>query len=123
MAASRVGLPLGVANGVFAVAAIGSMMALVGEGGEQREGVRMGLWGAAQAVAFGLGGFLGTLASDIARLLTSPGLAFGAVFAAEALLFVVAACMALRVHRASARSAATGSPAFARFAVAGGARS
>ena len=44
---------LGVTNGAYAVAAIGSMMALVGAGGEKREGVRMGLWGAAQAFAFG----------------------------------------------------------------------
>ena len=47
---------LGVTNGAYAVAAIGSMMALVGAGGEKREGVRMGLWGAAQAFAFGIGG-------------------------------------------------------------------
>ena len=40
---------LGVANGAFAVAAIGSMMALAGAGREWREGMRMGLWGAAQA--------------------------------------------------------------------------
>ena len=66
---------LGVTNGAYAVAAIGSMMALVGAGGEKREGVRMGLWGAAQAFAFGIGGFLGTLASDVARyVLTSPAL-------------------------------------------------
>ena len=58
---------LGVANGVFAVAAIGSMMGLAGSGREAREGVRMGLWGAAQAVAFGLGGFSGTVAVDLAR--------------------------------------------------------
>ena len=96
---------LGVTNGAYAVAAIGSMMALVGAGGEKREGVRMGLWGAAQAFAFGIGGFLGTLASDIARyLLTSPALSYSVVFASEAGLFVVAACMAVWVHRASARS-------------------
>ncbi len=42
----------------------------------------MGLWGAAQAFAFGIGGFLGTLASDIARhLLSSPALSYAAVFA------------------------------------------
>ncbi len=94
---------LGVTNGAYAVAAIGSMMALVGAGGEKREGVRMGLWGAAQAVAFGLGGFLGTLASDIARFwLPSAALSYGAVFAAEAGLFVVAAWMAVWVHRAPA---------------------
>ena len=95
---------LGVTNGAYAVAAIGSMMALVGgAGGEKREGVRMGLWGAAQAFAFGIGGFLGTLASDIARyLLSSPALSYSVVFASEAGLFVVAAWMAVWVHRAPA---------------------
>jgi MFS transporter, BCD family, chlorophyll transporter len=97
---------LGVTNGAYAVAAIGSMMALVGAGGEQREGVRMGLWGAAQAFAFGIGGFLGTLASDIARyVLTSVPLSYSVVFASEAGLFVVAAVMAVRVHRAPAKDA------------------
>jgi MFS transporter, BCD family, chlorophyll transporter len=38
---------------MFAVAAIGSMMALAGEGRGRREGTRMGLWGAAQAIAAG----------------------------------------------------------------------
>lgn len=94
---------LGVTNGAYAVAAIGSMMALVGAGGSRREGVRMGLWGAAQAFAFGSGGFLGTLASDIARyFLSSPVLSYSVVFAAEAALFVVAASMAVWVHRAPA---------------------
>lgn len=97
---------LGVTNGAYAVAAIGSMMALVGAGGEKREGVRMGLWGAAQAFAFGIGGFLGTLASDIARyLLSSPALSYSAVFAAEAGLFVVAAFMAVWVHGSPAKTA------------------
>ena len=45
---------LGFFNGMFAVAAIGSMMALAGEGRDAREGTRMGLWGAAQAIAAGL---------------------------------------------------------------------
>ena len=95
---------LGVTNGAYAVAAIGSMMALVGAGDEKREGVRMGLWGAAQAFAFGIGGFLGTLASDIARyVLTSVALSYSAVFASEAALFVVAAVMAVWVHRAPAK--------------------
>jgi BCD family chlorophyll transporter-like MFS transporter len=117
---------LGVTNGAYAVAAIGSMMALVGAGGEKREGVRMGLWGAAQAFAFGIGGFLGTLASDIARyLLTSPALSYAVVFASEAGLFVVSACMAVWVHRAPARSSIgyeTTSDLRAA-AIAGGARS
>ncbi|MBR1088447.1 BCD family MFS transporter [Bradyrhizobium manausense] len=97
---------LGVTNGAYAVAAIGSMMALVGAGEEKREGVRMGLWGAAQAFAFGIGGFLGTLASDIARyVLTSAALSYSAVFASEAGLFVVAAVLAVWVHRAPAKDA------------------
>jgi BCD family chlorophyll transporter-like MFS transporter len=96
---------LGVTNGAYAVAAIGSMMALVSAGGDKREGVRMGLWGAAQAFAFGIGGFLGTLGSDIARyLLASPSLSYAVVFASEAGLFVVAAVMAVWVHRTQGRA-------------------
>ncbi|MBK8323767.1 MAG: BCD family MFS transporter [Betaproteobacteria bacterium] len=89
---------LGVANGTYAIAAIGSMMALVVAGHPSREGVRMGLWGAAQALAFGSGGFLGTVAIDLARGLTSsPVLAYSAVFASEGVLFLVAAWLAARV--------------------------
>ncbi len=89
---------LGLANGAFAVAAIGSMMGLAGQGAGNREGVRMGLWGAAQAVAFGLGGFLGTLGVDLLRAGgASPLFAYSAVFALEGLLFVVAALMAARL--------------------------
>ena len=51
---------LGFFNGMFAVAAIGSMMSLAGSGSKRREGTRMGLWGAAQAIAAGFGGLLGT---------------------------------------------------------------
>ncbi len=89
---------LGFANGAFAVAAIGSMMALASQGRESREGTRMGLWGAAQAIAFGVGGFLGTVGSDAARLvLGSPAAAYVTVFAAEALLFLWAAWLAAHV--------------------------
>ncbi|MDN2566070.1 BCD family MFS transporter [Aquibium sp. A9E412] len=89
---------LGLANGAFAVAAIGTMMALAGAGRPAREGIRMGLWGAAQAVAFGLGGFLGTVAVDVTRALTGDvALSFAIVFTGEAALFVAAALIALRV--------------------------
>ena len=89
---------LGVANGAFAVAAIGSMMALVGSGRQRREGVRMGLWGAAQAIAFGLGGFLGAASIDLTRvLLSSPASAYALVFASQAGLFLVSAVLAARV--------------------------
>jgi BCD family chlorophyll transporter-like MFS transporter len=80
------------------------MMSLVGAGDEKRAGVRMGVWGAAQAFAFGIGGFLGTLASDVARyLLSQPSMSYSVVFVAEAGLFVIAAVMAVWVHRAPAK--------------------
>jgi len=94
---------LGLANGAFSIAAIGSMMRLASEGRHAREGVRMGLWGAAQALAFAMGGLVGTGASDLARMLIgSPGTAYAAVFAFEAALFVVAAALAARIGAASA---------------------
>ncbi len=92
---------LGLANGAFAVAAIGSMMGLAGAGGPQRLGIRMGLFGAAQAIAFGLGGLLGTLGVDLARhLLVSPALAYALVFVGEALMFLVAAGLAAGIRQA-----------------------
>jgi BCD family chlorophyll transporter-like MFS transporter len=85
---------LGVANGAFSIAAIAAMMKLANESNTSRPGVRMGLWGAAQALAFGFGGLAGTVASDLARLVIgSPALAYAAVFAVEALLFVAAAAL------------------------------
>jgi BCD family chlorophyll transporter-like MFS transporter len=93
---------LGLSNGAFAIAAIASMMRLASEGRAQREGVRMGLWGAAQAIAFGAGGLIGAAASDVARwILGEPGLAYAAVFAAEALLFFAAARLASRIGQSS----------------------
>jgi BCD family chlorophyll transporter-like MFS transporter len=89
---------LGLANGAFAAAAIALMMALAGAGRANREGVRMGIWGAAQAMAFAVGGFLGTAAIDLMRaLVTSPGLAYASVFAAEAMVFLLAAQLARRI--------------------------
>ncbi len=86
---------LGVANGAFAIAAIGSMMALAGEGPRGREGVRMGLWGASQAIAFALGGFLGTVLADLGRLAIGSAVpAHALVFALEAILFLLAARLA-----------------------------
>lgn len=95
---------LGVGNGVFAVAAIAKMMALAREGARGREGVRMGVWGAAQAIAFGAGGFLGTLAVDLTGLVIGVGgAAYAVVFTLEALLFLVSAKLVIRaVGRRSA---------------------
>ena len=90
---------LGVANGAFSIAAIATMMRLAGEGGPGREGTRMGLWGAAQAAAFGLGGLLGTAASDLAHvLLAEQRTAYAAVFGMQALMFAVSAAVALRLR-------------------------
>ena len=88
---------LGFFNGMFAVAAIGSMMALAGEGRDAREGTRMGLWGAAQAIAAGFGGLAGAGLVDIARNIAPDATAFGAVFVIEAVLFLAAAWMARHV--------------------------
>ena len=93
---------LGTANGGFAVAAIGAMMVLASAGQEKREGIRMGLWGAAQAIAFALGGFLGTVAVDVTRYwLNDPAISYGLVFACEGVLFVIAASLARHIHIAN----------------------
>ncbi len=92
---------LGAANGAFAVSAIGAMMGLAGDGRDSRAGTRMGIWGAAQALAFGAGGLAGSAASDAARaLLGSPSVAYGAVYVAGSVLFVAAAWLAAGVFRA-----------------------
>jgi BCD family chlorophyll transporter-like MFS transporter len=93
------------------------MMMLADKGTEAREGVRMGLWGAAQAIAFGVGGFLGTVASDVAHaLLGVPAAAYGTVFAAEAALFLVSAVLAARIGRTRADGADSQMPAGEKLA-------
>ena len=100
---------LGVANGAFSIAAIATMMRLAGAGGPGREGTRMGLWGAAQAMAFGLGGLVGTGASDLAHsLLGGHRSAYASVFALQAVMFAVSAVVALRL--AAPREAAAVAP-------------
>ncbi|KUJ79822.1 BCD family MFS transporter [Ruegeria profundi] len=88
---------LGFFNGMFAVAAIGAMMELAGEKAQGQEGTRMGLWGAAQAIAAGFGGLVGAAAADLFRSVMPDATAFGAVFLAEAALFVAAAILAAQV--------------------------
>ncbi len=99
---------LGAANGAFSIAAIASMMRLASEGREAREGTRMGLWGAAQALAFGAGGLLGTVLSDLARLIIAEAaLAYALVFGLEAALFLVAARLASKIREATAPATST----------------
>ena len=88
---------LGFFNGMFAVAAIGAMMQLAGEGREAREGTRMGLWGASQAIAAGFGGLAGAALVDLFRTVLPTRQAFGVTFLFEATLFVAAAAVAMRI--------------------------
>jgi BCD family chlorophyll transporter-like MFS transporter len=91
---------LGLANGAFSIAAIASMMRLAVAGGAGKEGVRIGLWGGAQAIAFGVGGLLGAAASDVARaLMESQSLAYASVFSIESGLFIASAYLASKVEK------------------------
>ncbi|WP_442681527.1 BCD family MFS transporter [Sphingomonas sp. ASY06-1R] len=103
---------LGFANGVFAVAAIGAMMGLAGGGEGGREGIRMGVWGAAQAIAFGLGGLIGAVGVDTGRaLIGSTPDTFMIVFGAESLLFLAAASLAVRRQSSAPQMPVAGKPA------------
>lgn len=94
---------LGVANGVFAVGAIGSMMAMTAADTTRGTGIRLGVYGAAQAIAYGAGSLGGGVASDLAiAVLGDPSRGYTVVFAVESVLFVVAAVMALRSTPATA---------------------
>ena len=89
---------MGVATGAVTVAAVSSMMGLASAGKSNREGIRMGVWGAAQAIAFAMGSFVGTLAADTSRLLMDEvASAYGLVFALEGVLFLLSAVLAARV--------------------------
>ena len=78
------------------------MMGLASDGRQNREGTRMGLWGAAQAVAFGLGSFLGTVGVDAARAMSaSTATAYGSVFLLEGLLFLLSAWLAAHLSLSS----------------------
>lgn len=91
---------LGAANGAFSIAAIASMMALAGQGARHREGTRMGVWGAAQALAFACGGLLGTAMADLAgHVIKDLATAYGTVFLLEALAFLWAAYLGGRLSQ------------------------
>jgi BCD family chlorophyll transporter-like MFS transporter len=88
---------LGLANGVFAIGAIGSMMSLTGDRADGRAGLRLGVFGAAQAVAYATGTMAGAAGVDLARtLLGSPIRGYLTVFAVEAVLFALSAVLAMR---------------------------
>lgn len=88
---------LGLSNGVFAIGAIGSMMALTGDKTDGRAGLRLGVFGAAQALAYAVGTMSGAAGVDLARaVLESPVRGYLAVFGVQAVLFGASAWMALR---------------------------
>ncbi len=99
-------MALGFFNGMFSIAAIGAMMTLAsgrasGEESKREnsaEGIRMGVWGAAQAIAFGLGGFSGTVGVSATQAITgNVPFSYALVFGIEACLFVVSAIIAIRI--------------------------
>ncbi len=95
-ALSAIIFSLGVANGVFAVGAIGAMMAMTAADGTRGTGIRLGVYGAAQAIAYAAGSLGGGVASDLTiAWFNDPARGYTVVFAAEAVLFVVAAAMAM----------------------------
>jgi BCD family chlorophyll transporter-like MFS transporter len=100
---------LGLGNGLFVVGAIGSMMRLASTRAGA-EGTTMGVFGAAQAIAAGLAGLLATGTLDVMRALQPDATAYGALFAVEALLFVVAALMAARILGPAPAPLATPAP-------------
>lgn len=87
---------LGLGNGLFVIGAIGSMMRLA-SAEKGAAGTRMGVFGAAQAIAAGLAGLLATGILDIARLALPMEAAYGTVFGLEAILFLAAALVAGRL--------------------------
>ncbi len=88
---------LGLANGVFAIGAIGSMMSLTGDRTDGRAGLRLGVFGAAQAIAYAAGTMTGAAGVDLARsVMSSPVRGYLVVFSVQAVLFGASALLALR---------------------------
>lgn len=102
---------LGLGNGAFAVAAVGAMLQLA-HGGAARSGgagLRLGVWGGAQALAFALGGLSGAAMSEAAHLLLPPAQSYACVFVVQAALFCAASVLAGRIF--GTERVATAAPA------------
>lgn len=100
---------LGLGNGLFVVGAIGSMMRLAAAK-DGAAGTRMGVFGAAQAIAAGLAGLVATGILDLTRLAASTETAYATVFGIEAILFLAAALVAGRLLSAAPARAPTLQP-------------
>ena len=86
-------LTLGIANGVFTAGILGTMMKLASEGQiADREGTRMGLWGASQAYAAGIAALISTsLVDTFSSFINQPAMSYGMVFSIQGMLFILSA--------------------------------
>ena len=83
----------GISNGVFTAGVLGTMLHLASRGSsDNKEGTRMGIWGAAQAYATMIAVFFSTLLVDILGLImTSLPSVYGIVFLTAASFFIASA--------------------------------
>ena len=86
-------LTLGIANGIFTAGILGTMMKLASEGQTaDREGTRMGLWGASQAYAAGIAALISTsLVDTFSSFINQPAMSYGMVFSIQGMLFILSA--------------------------------
>ena len=86
-------LTLGIANGVFTAGILGTMMKLASEGSTaDRDGTRMGLWGASQAYAAGIAALVSTsLVDTFSSFINQPAMSYGMVFSIQGMLFILSA--------------------------------
>jgi BCD family chlorophyll transporter-like MFS transporter len=74
------------------------MMQLASNGRKNREGTRMGLWGAGQAVAAGNAMIFSTLFVDLLQtVIENSAKSYGIIFVIEGILFLAAAVLATRL--------------------------
>jgi len=99
-------LILGIANGIFTAGILGTMMKLASKGKtEDREGTRMGLWGASQAYAAGIAALLSTSLVDVlSSILTEPALSYGIVFSTQGVLFILSAFFGIYIVNKSQKT-------------------
>ncbi|MED5532127.1 MAG: BCD family MFS transporter [Pseudomonadota bacterium] len=88
----------GLNTGIFVIGAIGSMMKLANLGTEKRVGTRMGVFGVGQAIASGVAVIFSSLLVDIIQtILNDPAVSYGLVLSLEAILFLAAAVLAVKL--------------------------
>ncbi|MEM7692962.1 MAG: MFS transporter [Pseudomonadota bacterium] len=97
---------LGFGNGLFVGGAVAAMFALASAGTLERTGARMGAFGLAQAVGFGIGMAFGAAQLDAMRPLLGEASAFASVFFLQAVAFGAAAILAIPLTRTPRHGAA-----------------